>query len=81
MPAGLARAVEEILLPSVPWPDVLREFLTRTGHNDYRWNRASRRFGGRRLYLPSLVGDSLGDVVVAVDTSGSIGQEEFDRFA
>jgi predicted metal-dependent peptidase len=35
----------------------------------------------RRLYLPSLAGDSLGEVVIAVDTSGSIGQEELDCFA
>ncbi len=81
LPAGLARSVEEILQPSVPWREILRAFLTRASRNDYRWNRPNRRFIGRRLYLPSLAGDSLGEVVVAVDTSGSIGQEELDRFA
>lgn len=81
LPGGLARAVSEILQPSVPWREVLREFLTRTARNDYRWNRPNRRFVARRLYLPSLAGESLGEVVVAVDTSGSIGQEELDRFA
>jgi predicted metal-dependent peptidase len=77
----LARAVEEILRPAVPWPEVLREFLTRSARNDYRWNRPNRRFVARGVYLPSLAGESLGEVVVAVDTSGSIGQEELDRFA
>jgi predicted metal-dependent peptidase len=81
LPGGLVRAVEEILQPSVPWREVLREFLTRTARNDYRWNRPNRRFVARRLYLPSLAGESLGEVVVAVDTSGSIAQEEMDRFA
>lgn len=81
LPGGLARAVEEILRPTVPWQEVLREFLTRTARNDYCWKRPNRRFVGRRLYLPSLAGDSLGEVVVAVDTSGSIGQAELDRFA
>jgi predicted metal-dependent peptidase len=33
------------------------------------------------VYLPSLAGESLGEVVVAMDVSGSIGQEELDRFA
>lgn len=79
--AGLERAVEQILRPSVPWREVLREFVIRTARNDYRWNRPSRRFVARRLYLPSLAGESLGEVVIAVDTSGSIGQEELDRFA
>jgi predicted metal-dependent peptidase len=81
LPAGLTRAVEETLRPTVPWREVLREFLTRTARNDYRWNRPNRRFVARRQYLPSLAGESLGEVVVAVDTSGSIGQEELDRFA
>jgi hypothetical protein len=43
LPTGLARAVEEIIQPSVPWPEVLREFLTRTARNEYRWNRPNRR--------------------------------------
>lgn len=81
LPAGLARTVNEILQPTVPWCEVLREFLTRTARNDYRWNRPNRRFVARHLYLPSLAGESLGEVVVAVDTSGSIGQAELDRFA
>jgi predicted metal-dependent peptidase len=79
LPSGLARAVEEILWPIVRWREILREFLTRAARNDYRWNRPNRRFVGRRSYLPSMTGDSLGEVVVAVDTSGSIGQEELDR--
>jgi predicted metal-dependent peptidase len=81
LPGGLARAVAEILQPSVPWREVLREFLTRTARNDYGWHRPNRRSVARRLYLPLLAGESLGEVVVAVDTSGSIGQEKLDRFA
>lgn len=79
--AGLERTIEQVLRPSVPWREVLREFVTRTSRNDYRWNRPNRRFVARRLYLPTLAGESLGEVVVAVDTSSSIGQAEFDRFA
>ena len=81
LPAGLARVVEEVLQPAVPWRDVLRDFILRSARNDYRWNRPNRRFVARGIYLPSLAGESLGDVVVTVDTSGSIGQEELDRFA
>jgi predicted metal-dependent peptidase len=33
------------------------------------------------LYLPGLRSEELGDVVLAVDTSGSIGKEELNRFA
>jgi predicted metal-dependent peptidase len=33
------------------------------------------------LYLPSLSSEELGDVIVAVDTSGSIGDDDLARFA
>src|SRR5262249_48403717 len=33
------------------------------------------------LYLPGLRSEELGDVVLAVDTSGSIGEAELNRFA
>jgi predicted metal-dependent peptidase len=81
LPAGLARVVEATLEPSVPWQEVLRAFVTRSAKSEYRWNRPNRRFVARGLYLPSLAGESLGEVVVAVDTSGSVGPRELARFA
>jgi predicted metal-dependent peptidase len=81
LPSGLDRSVATILRPAVAWEDVLREFVTRTARSDYHWSPPNRRFAYAGLYLPRLSGESLGDVVLAVDTSGSIGQELLDRFA
>jgi predicted metal-dependent peptidase len=80
LPAGLARTVEKVLHPPADWRAVLREFVSSTAKNDYAWTRPNRRFVHRGLYLPGLRSEELGEVVVAVDTSGSIGAAELALF-
>lgn len=81
VPAGMERLVQEMLNPKVDWRDVLRRFVSTTARNDYRWIPPSRRHVYNGLILPSLRSEELGDLVVGVDTSGSIYQEELDQFA
>lgn len=81
MPAALGRLVDEILQPAVDWREVLREFIQRNARNDYSWAKPNRRFVGQGIYLPGLDGEELGDLVVAIDTSGSIGGPILDQFA
>lgn len=77
--AQLERLVHEILNPVVPWPDVLREYMTRIIQDDENWSRRNRRYGD--VYLPARYSQKMGDVVIIGDVSGSIGQPEFDRLA
>lgn len=81
MPAELDRLVKEIVEPKVSWSEVLRRFIQASAKNDYRMMPPNRRYIHRGLYLPSLRSDELPEVVVAIDTSGSIGQREIDQFA
>jgi predicted metal-dependent peptidase len=81
LPAGLDRLVQSVVNPKVDWRDVLREYVSACARNDYTWTPPNRRFIHQGLYLPSVRSEELGDVVLAVDTSGSIGQAELDRFA
>ncbi len=83
LPAGLARLVDSILTPTVDWRDVLREFLSRalTAREDYSWSNPNRRFIAQGLYLPSLRSEALGEIVLAVDTSGSIDAATLASFA
>jgi predicted metal-dependent peptidase len=80
LPAGLARSVEQVLHPPADWRAVLREFVSSTARNDYSWTRPNRRFIAQGLYLPGLRSEELGEVVVAVDTSGSVGAAELAVF-
>lgn len=81
LPAGLGRAVDAVLRPPADWRAVLREFVAASARNDYSWRRPNRRMLARGLYLPGLHSEELGDVVVAVDTSGSVGPAELGLFA
>lgn len=81
MSAGLERLVEEILKPKVDWRDVLQRFVVKCRSDQRSWARPNRRFLSQGLYLPSVSGESLGEIAFAVDCSGSIGQDEINQFA
>jgi predicted metal-dependent peptidase len=81
LPAWIDRLLCDLLQPSVDWKSVLREFVTRQARNDYSWSPPNRRFIHQGLYLPGMRSEELGEVVVAVDTSGSIGEGLLRTFA
>jgi predicted metal-dependent peptidase len=76
LPAGLVRAMGEVLAPTLDWRAMLWRFVTVTPSDfaDY-----DRRFIYRGLYLDALVGESL-HVAVAVDTSGSVSPRQLEGF-
>lgn len=77
-----SRAIQELLAPKVDWREQLREFITSTCNNKdvSTWKRPSRRFIGQDIYMPSMIGEAVGKLVVGIDTSGSIGQAELNVF-
>ena len=76
-----ARAIREQVAPKLDWRDVLRRYLSAAAKSDYAWTPPNRRHIARGLYLPSLRSETLGPVVVAVDTSGSIDDPTLAAFA
>lgn len=71
IPAGLRKIIEDLLNPQLPWREILRQFVQTVSKNDYSWVRPNRRHIADGLYLPSLHSDELGDIAIALDTSGS----------
>lgn len=78
----LERELADLLTPTVDWREVLREFVKSTcaGKDKSSWRRPNRRFLGSGTYMPTLVSETVGNIVVGVDTSGSVGTEEFREF-
>jgi len=78
----LARELGEMLQPKVDWREALREFVKSVcaGKDNSTWRRPNRRFLGEGTYMPTLISESVGRVLIAVDTSGSIGGEELNAF-
>lgn len=74
---GLARLVDHLLQPQLPWRMLLARYMTAVARDDYNYTRPSRREGD--AILPSLRSHQL-DVIVALDTSGSISSGEIEEF-
>jgi predicted metal-dependent peptidase len=76
------RSVNELLEPKVNWREQLREFVNATCKNKDRtsWKRPHKRFIGHDIYMPSMIGEAIGQVVIGIDTSGSIGDKELSEF-
>lgn len=81
LPAALERLLGEVLDPVIPWQEHIRSFFARkVGNSAYNWRKPDKRMIQRDIFTPARSGFGCGDVIVAVDTSGSIGQKEIDLF-
>ena len=78
---NIERFVGELLKSKVNWREVLRRFIAVRAKVEPTFARPKRRFLDSDLYLPSLGGDRMGEIVVCVDCSGSIGGPDLDQFA
>jgi len=83
MGGKMPRQISDLLEPKVDWRDALREFVSSTmrGNDEYTWRKMNKRHLANDYYLPSMENETIGEVVVAIDTSGSIGTEELTEFA
>lgn len=77
---GLARLVGELLEPQVSWRDQLAAFMTRCADDTRSWSRFARRLLPQGIYAPARSGEAMGEIVVAIDTSGSISDKELRAF-
>jgi len=77
------RSIDELLNPKINWKEALLEFVNAAcnGKQEYSWRRYNRRMVANDIYIPSAISETIGDVVVAIDTSGSIGTAELTEFA
>ena len=76
--ADMARIVDFYLQPKLPWRALLAQHLSATARNDYSYTRPSSRRGDPAIF-PGLRSDEI-ELVVAVDTSGSIRDDEVEQF-
>jgi predicted metal-dependent peptidase len=80
--SGGDRLLQDLLQPKVDWRDVLREFVSSTcAGSDYStWRKPNRRYVSYGMYMPSSISERVGEIVVAIDTSGSIGTQQLTEF-
>ena len=76
LPGCIRKLVDRFVNPRVPWQRLLERFVENTADADYSWHRPDRRLLDDDIVIPEIHDTTLGEIVVAVDTSGSIFSDE-----
>lgn len=79
IPGDIEIFLDRLLNPKLPWHQILRKFFNNMSKNDYSWRRPNRRFFPNH-YLPGLWSEKVMDLAIAIDSSGSVSDEDFQQF-
>jgi predicted metal-dependent peptidase len=79
---NLDRSFTDLMSAKVDWREALREFVSAvsSGKDDSTWRKPNRRWLQHDIYMPSTVSESMGSLLVAIDTSGSIRDDDLNKF-
>ena len=81
LPHGVADLVTEMRRSKVDWIEVFHRFIGGDQPDDYTWSRPQRNaWFNQGIYMPSVERNGVGDIVVAIDTSGSVSGIELEQF-
>lgn len=80
LPSGVKRLIKDLTKPVVNWRDLLEQQIQSTVKSDFSFLKPSRRAWHSDAILPGLLPGTQIDVCIAIDTSGSIGEEDIKAF-
>ena len=78
MPGGIEELIDGAHESEVDWRVLLHRFMQRVAERDYTWQRPNRRHIDSGLYLPAIHSEQMPPIVIAVDSSGSMDQDDLD---
>jgi predicted metal-dependent peptidase len=76
IPAGVKRMISAMTEPRMNWRELIQTELKSTIKDDYTWMRPSRRNWHHDAVMPGMDNDFMIDIAVAIDMSGSIGEQQ-----
>lgn len=79
IPGDIQIFLDKLLNPKLPWQKVMQKYMRTFNKSNYTWRKPNRRYQPDH-YLPSLTGQRLMDLAIAVDASGSVTDENFKSF-
>ena len=80
IPGEIQRMIKELTEPKMNWRELLRQQIQSTIRNDYTFARPSRKGWHTGAVLPGMNFDETIDIAVALDMSGSIGDDQARDF-
>ncbi len=75
---SMARMVDYMLQPKLPWRMLLAKYMTASARDDYSYSRPSSRRGDPAIF-PSLRSSQI-NVAVGIDISGSVDDKDVNEF-
>jgi len=79
-PAGIDILIENLTKHKIDWKVLLRKYVVRHLPNNQTYSRPNKKSISNGFYMPDYIKDEKIDIVVGIDTSGSIGQKELTEF-
>lgn len=76
----MGRLVEAALAPQISWRALLAQYLSQAAREDYSYQRPGRRGGGPGEAIQPALRSRAGELVVALDISGSVGDADLAQF-
>lgn len=80
LPAGVKRLVKDLTEPMIGWKELLEQQVQSTIKNDYTFARPGRKSWHMDAILPGTKPGETIDVVIGIDTSGSITDQDLKIF-
>ena len=80
LPANVKRMIKELTEPQLDWRELLEQQIESVIKSDFSWMRPSRRSWHMDAIMPGTIPGNRIDVTVAIDTSGSISDEDIKLF-
>ena len=80
LPGGVKRMIKDLTEPQISWKELLEQQVQSTIKDDYTFGRPSRKGYHLDAILPSQKPGETIDIVIGIDTSGSIGPEDLKIF-
>jgi predicted metal-dependent peptidase len=80
LPGSIKRMIKNLTEPVMDWRQLLQQQIESTIKSDYTWSRPSRRSWHMDAVMPGLKPGQQIDVVVGIDTSGSITDTDLKIF-
>jgi len=80
VPAAIQRMIKDMTEPKMNWREIVRQDIQSLVRNDYSFTRPNRKAMHSGAVLPGMKNDVTIDVAIAIDMSGSIGEEDATIF-
>jgi predicted metal-dependent peptidase len=80
VPMGVKRLINELTKPVVNWRELLQQQIQSTIKDDFSWLKPNRRGWHMDAVMPGMKPGTQIDVCIAIDTSGSIGEDDIKAF-